>query len=55
MISMMMRKVSDQPSTTQEELTTDLKAVGTAVTKKTISYTLHREGKNPAAHARFLC
>ena len=28
-ISMMMRKVRDQPSTTQEELVNDLKAVGT--------------------------
>ena len=43
-ISMMMRKVRDQPSTTQEELVNDLKAVGTIVTKRTISNTLHREG-----------
>ena len=43
-ISMMMRKVRDQPSTTQEELVNDLKAVGTTVTKRTISNTLHREG-----------
>ena len=41
-ISMMMRKVRDQPSTTQEELVNDLKAVGTTVTKRTISNTLHR-------------
>ena len=41
---MMMRKVRDQPSTTQEELVNDLKAVGTTVTKRTISNTLHREG-----------
>ena len=32
-ISMMMRKFRDQPSTTQEELVHDLKAVGTRVTK----------------------
>ena len=38
-ISMMMRKVRDQPSTTQEELVNDLKAVGTTVTKRTISNT----------------
>ena len=38
----MMRKVRDQP--TQEELVNDLKAVGTTVTKRTISNTLHREG-----------
>ena len=36
-ISMMIRKVRDQPSTTQEELVDDLKAVGTTVTKRTIS------------------
>ena len=41
---MMMRKVRDQPSTTQEELVNDLKAVRTTVTKRTISNTLHREG-----------
>ena len=35
-ISMMMRKVRDQPSTTQEELVNDLKAVGTTVMKRTI-------------------
>ena len=39
-ISMMMRKVRDQPNATQEELVNDLKAVGTT---------------NPAACARFLC
>ena len=37
-----MRKVRDQPSTTQEEL--NLKAVGTTIMKRTISNTLHREG-----------
>ena len=41
---MMMRKVRDQPRTTQEELVNDLKAVGTTVMKRTISNTLHREG-----------
>ena len=43
-ISMMMRKVRDQPSTTQEELVNDLNAVRTRVTKRTISNTLHCEG-----------
>ena len=43
-ISIMMRKVRDQPSTTQEELVNDLKAVGTTVMKRTISNTLHRKG-----------
>ena len=38
---MMMRKVRDQPNTTQEELFNDLKAVGTTVMKRTISNTLH--------------
>ena len=42
-ISMMMRKVRDQSSTTQEELVNDLKAVGTTVMKRTISNTLHRK------------
>ena len=37
-------KVRDQPSTTQEELVNDLKAVVITVTKRTISNTLHREG-----------
>ena len=36
----MMRKVRDQPSSTQEELVNDLQAV----TKRTISNVLHREG-----------
>ena len=43
---MMMRKVRDQPSTTQKELVNDLKAVGITVTKRTISNTLHCEGLN---------
>ena len=41
---MMMRKVRNQPSTTQEELVNDPKAVKTTVTKTTISNTLHHEG-----------
>ena len=43
-ISMMMRKVRNQPSNTQEELVNDLKAVWTTVAKRPISNTLHREG-----------
>ena len=44
-ISMMMRKVRNQPSTTQEEFVNDLKAVGTENHLRTISNTLqHREG-----------
>ena len=38
-ISMVMRKVRDQPSSTEEKLVNDLKAVGTTVTKRTISNT----------------
>ena len=34
-VRMIMRKVRDQPQTTQEELVNDLKAVGTTVTKQT--------------------
>ena len=50
-ISMMIRKVRDQPITTQEELVNDVKAVGTIVTKRTINNTLHREGsKSCCAH-----
>ena len=43
-ISMMMRKVRDQLSTTQEELANDMKTVGTTVTKRTISNPLQPEG-----------
>ena len=43
-ISMMTKKVRDQPSTIQEGLVKDLKAVGTTVMKRTFSNTLHREG-----------
>ena len=47
----MMRNVRDQLSTTQEELINDLNAVGTTVTKRTISKTLHCEGlKSCCAH-----
>ena len=37
-ISMMMRNIRDQPSTTQEELFNDLKVVGTTVTKRTMKH-----------------
>ena len=41
----------DQPSTTQKQLVNDLKAVGTTVTKRTFSNTLHCEGlKSCCAH-----
>ena len=53
--SMMIRKVRDQPSTTQEELVNNLKAVATTVTKRTISNTLHHEGLKSCCCTRFLC
>ena len=52
-ISMMMRKVRDQPSTTQEDLVNDRKAVGTTVTKITISNTLHHEGIKSCCTRKF--
>jgi len=41
---MIMRKVRDQHTTTQEELVNDLKAVATTVTKQIIGNTLYRNG-----------
>ena len=50
-VRMIMRKVRDQPRTTQEELVNDLKAVRTTVTKQTIGNTLRRNGlKSCSAH-----
>ncbi|XP_074472562.1 uncharacterized protein LOC141756598 [Sebastes fasciatus] len=43
-VSMIMRKVRDQPRTTREELLNDRKTAGTTITKKTIGNTLHRNG-----------
>ena len=51
--SMMMKKVRDQPSTRQDELGNDLKAVGTTVTKRTIRNTPHREGLKSCCASKF--
>ncbi len=41
-VSMILRKVRDQPRTTREDLLNDLKRAGTTVSTVTISNTLHR-------------
>ncbi len=43
-VSMIMRKVRNQPRTTREDLVNDLKSAGIIVTEKTIGNTLRREG-----------
>ncbi len=43
-VSMILRKVRDQPRTTLEDLVNDLKRAGTTVSTVTISNTLHRHG-----------
>ncbi|XP_078804048.1 uncharacterized protein LOC144992271 [Oryzias latipes] len=45
-VSMMLRKVKNQPRTTREELVNELKRAGTTVSKATISNTLKRHGLN---------
>ncbi|MEO1519119.1 MAG: hypothetical protein AAFV95_29405 [Bacteroidota bacterium] len=54
-VSMIMRKVRDQPRTTREELVNDLKAAGTTVTKKTIGNTLRHNGLKSCSGPRSLC
>ncbi len=50
-VSMILRKVRDQPRTTWEDLANDLKRAGTTVSTVTISNTLHRHGlKSCSAH-----
>ncbi len=50
-LSMILRKVRDQPRTTREDLVNDLKRAGTTVSTVTISNTLHRHGlKSYSAH-----
>ncbi len=43
-VSMILRKVRDQPRTTREDLVNDLKRAGTTVSTVTISNTLHHHG-----------
>ncbi len=43
-VSMILRKVRDQPRTTREDLVNDLKRAGTTVSTVTINNTLHRHG-----------
>ncbi len=43
-VSMILRKVRDQPRTTREDLVNYLKRAGTTVSMVTISNTLHRHG-----------
>ncbi len=43
-VSMILRKVRDQPRTTREDLVNDLKRAGTTVSTVTISNALHRHG-----------
>ncbi len=46
-VSMILRKVRDQPRTTREDLVNDLKRAGTTVLTVTISNTLHHHGSRP--------
>jgi transposase len=43
-VSMILRKVRNQPRTTREELVNDLKRAGTTVSKVTVGNTLRRHG-----------
>ncbi len=43
-VSMILRKVRDQPRFTRDDLVNDLKRAGTTVSTVTISNTLHRHG-----------
>ncbi|KAG9335300.1 hypothetical protein JZ751_005404 [Albula glossodonta] len=47
-VSMVMRKVRDQPTTTREDLVNDLKRAGTAVSTVTISNTLRQGAQTPS-------
>ncbi len=51
-VSMILRKVRDQPRTTREDLVNDLKRAGTTVSTVTISNTLHRHGLKSCSAAQ---
>ncbi len=54
-VSMILRKVRDQPSTTWDDLVNDLKRAGTTVSTVTIRNTLHSHGlKSSSAHKALL-
>ncbi len=54
-VSMILRKVRDQPRTTQEDLVNDLKRARTTVSTVTISNTLHRHGLKSCSARKFPC
>ncbi len=54
-VSMILRKVRDQPRTTREDLVNDLKRAGTTVSTVTISNTLHRHGFKSCSMCKVPC
>ncbi len=54
-VSMILRKVRDQPRTTREDLVNDLKRAGTTVSTVTISNTLHRHGLKSCSARKVPC
>ncbi len=54
-VSMILRKVRDQPRTTREDLVNDLKRAGTTVSTVTISNTLHHHGLKSCSACKVPC